>query len=707
MSFADKMQNLVISLEVNRDLLTLKRGFVLLMPILLIGSIALAILNLPIPSFNAWLINDAFLFRTILFYIYNATIGLISLYLIVSLSYSYISIKFTANSPFLLLSMITSILCFTAAYGGVGELSFNDFGPTGMCTALICTYCGIKIFTHASYFLYRNIDFNLLSADIDFRDSLLALLPMLLTFLFFTFINSFIFNTFGFHNFNDILSTGLIYLFAAIQNDFIRPMLFNFMLSIVWFFGIHGGNALDHVQKSIFPINAEEGVTKTLLDSFTAMGGAGVSLSLVIALFISARTRESRNIAYLALPFVIFNINEIVLFALPVVLNPVLFIPFALMPVLSAFLLELALLMGMPVVAGATPAWTMPAFLSGYFLTDSMWGPFLQLIILACGVVIYIPFIKMSEKLAGARESDTIKSMVALYNDAANKGAVPLFLQKPETILVAKNIINTLYTDIQNKSVPVWYQAQVDRNDKVIGAEALLRWKYKGVSLFPPLLITLTRETNTLFTKLTMEIVRSVCHDVVELKKQTSDDLKVSINISSSHLADTKFINYVIEMVRRLGLVGNICLEVTEETALIYDDAVERNLRALKKTGIYLAVDDFSMGQTSLEYLQNSTFDFVKLDGKLVKVVEKNINTQAIITSITELGHKLKFAVIAEYVEGVHMRDILLTEGCSYFQGYLYSPALPMNEFLDFYKKHNAPKPTDPSSEGESENIAV
>ncbi len=689
MSFSEKMQNIIISLEVNKDLLTLKRGFILLMPILLIGSIALVILNIPIPAFHTWLINEAFLFRTILFYIHSGTIGLISLYLIISVSYSYISIKYTANSPYLLLSMITALLCFTASFGGVGELTFSDFGPQGMFSALICTFFGIKIFTHTSYLLYRSIDFNLLSADIDFRDSLLALLPMLLTFLFFTFLNSFIFDTFGFHNFNDIISTALIYLFASIESDFLRPMIFNLMLSIFWFFGVHGGNALDHVQKSIFPINAEDGVTKTLLDSFTAMGGAGVSLCLVFALFIAARTRESRNIAFMALPFVIFNINEIVLFALPVVLNPVLFIPFAMMPVLSALLLEIALMFGMDIIPGVNPAWTMPPLLSGYMLTGSYSGPLLQAIILIAGTLFYIPFIKISEKLQSARESDTIKSMVALYNDAATKGTVPLFLQKPETILVAKNIINTLYSDIENKNIPVWYQAQVDRNDKVIGAEALLRWRYKNVALFPPLLITLTRETSTLFTKLTMEIVRSVCHDVVEMKRKAQDDIKISINISSSHLADTKFINYVIEMVRRLGLVGNICLEVTEETALIYDDSVERNLRALKKAGIFLAVDDFSMGQTSLKYLQDSTFDFVKLDGKLVQVVEKNINTQAIITSITELGHKLKFAVIAEYVEGVHMRDILLTEGCSYFQGYLYSPALPKDEFLEFYDKHN------------------
>lgn len=93
------------------------------------------------------------------------------------------------------------------------------------------------------------------------------------------------------------------------------------------------------------------------------------------------------------------------------------------------------------------------------------------------------------------------------------------------------------------------------------------------------------------------------------------------------------------------------------------------------------------MGQTSLNYLRDNNFRFVKLDGSLVRQVTDNARCREIISSIVSLGSTLGFQVVAEWVENEAIRDHLLTLGCKVYQGYLYSPAIPLKELLAFAQK--------------------
>ncbi|WP_270296669.1 EAL domain-containing protein [Eggerthella sinensis] len=99
--------------------------------------------------------------------------------------------------------------------------------------------------------------------------------------------------------------------------------------------------------------------------------------------------------------------------------------------------------------------------------------------------------------------------------------------------------------------------------------------------------------------------------------------------------------------------------------------------------GIPLAIDDFSMGRTSFQYLETSVFTVVKLDGTIAKGVLANERYADIVSSITHLSGQLGFTVLAEYVETAEQRDLLERLGCSFFQGYLYARALPFDEMAE------------------------
>ena len=100
----------------------------------------------------------------------------------------------------------------------------------------------------------------------------------------------------------------------------------------------------------------------------------------------------------------------------------------------------------------------------------------------------------------------------------------------------------------------------------------------------------------------------------------------------------------------------------------------------LHAMGLTLAIDDFSMGQTSLNYLKENLFDLIKLDGSLVKGIFSHNNCKEIILSITGLAESLHLDVIAEFVETEKQRDALHEIGCDFYQGYLYSPALFLSD---------------------------
>lgn len=128
---------------------------------------------------------------------------------------------------------------------------------------------------------------------------------------------------------------------------------------------------------------------------------------------------------------------------------------------------------------------------------------------------------------------------------------------------------------------------------------------------------------------------------------------------------------------------------MTEQDMLSNTDAVIQKLEHLKQVGHTLLIDDFGMGHTSIVYLQSNYFDVVKLDGSLVRNILKNSTDQKIVASVVELGEKLGVKVIAEYVETEEQRDKLKELGCFWYQGYLYSKPVALDEFIVWMKKCN------------------
>lgn len=174
-----------------------------------------------------------------------------------------------------------------------------------------------------------------------------------------------------------------------------------------------------------------------------------------------------------------------------------------------------------------------------------------------------------------------------------------------------------------------------------------------------------------------------------ETQKQYDGEFKISVNITAKSLLwDIE--GCIEDCLKKYDIPSQkLWLEITEQDILVNTDTVIDKLNHLKKLGHTLLIDDFGMGHTSLIYLQSNYFNVVKLDGSLVKKMLDSKTSQEIISSIVELGNKLGVKIIAEFVETEHHWNMLAELGCNWYQGYLFSKPVPLDEFISYLKEHN------------------
>lgn len=684
-----KVERLVYALENNSVLSSIKKGFILLIPILISGSLALLIRSFPLPQMQQFLTTFAggVLDRLLLF-VFDATIGFISGYLVLSISFYYSSLFANQNFTLQIMAMVTSLACFVGSFGGLdGSLTVESFTSIGVFTAMVSAILATRLFFALNDRLSKSFRSYTAGSDMSYRCSITAILPLLICVLVFILANLMLTSFFGFSDFNDLISKALQGLFGRISGELASGTLFVFLLNFLWGLGVHGGNALDQVAQAIFvPANADPTaiISKSFLDNFIMIGGSGTTICLVAALLLASRYRDNRRLAKSAAPLVLFNVNEVLVFGLPIVLNPIMLIPFILVPLVSLMIAYGATILGVMPIVVETVTWTTPIFFSGYVATGSLMGSLVQLVILAVGTGIYLPFVRMSEKLQRGHEAFMLTELADRFQNDAKEGKNTGYLSRHDNLgVIAKTLISHLRRDIESGKIPMHYQPQVDAEGHVTGGEALLRWKYGKYPVSPPLLIALAREDGC-FDRLTWCIFDVVCRDIAAMRPHLPPGALISVNISGEQLSSAPFIHHVVALCEQFGVKDILSLEVTEESSVEHFSSISENIEWLRANEIYMAIDDFSMGQTSLNYLKTNSFRFVKLDGGLVRQLVHNSRCRDIVSSVISLGESLGFTVIAEYVENEEIRDILLGLGCRCYQGYLYSPAIPPEEFAAF-----------------------
>ncbi len=223
------------------------------------------------------------------------------------------------------------------------------------------------------------------------------------------------------------------------------------------------------------------------------------------------------------------------------------------------------------------------------------------------------------------------------------------------------------------------FQAQVDlATEKILSAEALLRWDRPGFGAVPPEVFVALAEDTGMIVPIGLWVLREACRQAVTWPEH----IGVAVNVSPKQLRQPDFCQSLSDILRESGLApGRLEVEITEGVLM---RGTDQNLAALKKLselGVRLAMDDFGTGYSSLGYLLKFRFDTIKIDRSFVARLDDDPNAQAIVSAVVGMTEALGVRSTAEGVETQTQADVLRRLGCAEAQGYLYSHPIPGDAF--------------------------
>ncbi len=232
---------------------------------------------------------------------------------------------------------------------------------------------------------------------------------------------------------------------------------------------------------------------------------------------------------------------------------------------------------------------------------------------------------------------------------------------------------------LETGGITVWFQPIVDaQSGRIVAAEALARWPHPTRGMIPPDRFIAIAEERGLIVEVGKQVLAATCS---QARPMLRDGLlrRVSVNFSPLQLQDAEIVGFVRDTVRRNGIApAQLLIEVTESVMLTDHPAVRQTIEALRAEGIGLALDDFGAGYSNLSYLTQLKVDVLKIDRSFVAELETEFATGAMIRNITALAHELGVTVVVEGVETARQRELIVSYGCDFIQGYLFSKPLPV-----------------------------
>ncbi|TBR11500.1 MAG: EAL domain-containing protein [Rugosibacter sp.] len=274
---------------------------------------------------------------------------------------------------------------------------------------------------------------------------------------------------------------------------------------------------------------------------------------------------------------------------------------------------------------------------------------------------------------------------IAMYHaKQAGRDVLYFFNSQMEARVTEKvSLSSDLHDALEHNQFVLFYQIQVDQFGKAQGAEALIRWNHPTKGLISPLqFIPLTEETGSI-VPIGLWVLNTACAQINAWQKhEITRKLTLAVNVSARQFLHPNFVSQVNAIVEHHAIdPRRLKLELTESMLATDVEGIIVKIHQLQATGIRFSLDDFGTGYSSLQYIKRLPLNQLKIDRSFVNDIETNPQDIAIVRTIIATAKSFNLDVIAEGVETVEQRNLLLAEGCSHFQGYLFSKPVPISQF--------------------------
>ncbi|GFH43189.1 permease IIC component [Lactococcus hodotermopsidis] len=396
----------------NLYLTVLRDAFMMSFPLTMFGSFIVVFNNLPF-----WPDSLKSTFSELFGNGQNATMSILTVFVTLGIGYYFSRAKEVEAIFGAVVSLAAYLILtpFFAEFDKVtqsGLLTLDRLGAKGMFLGMIAAFLASHLYV---YFVKKGFVIKMPDGvPPAVSKSFSALIPVMGTLFIFLLANALMVGVFD-TNLHDVIYNVIQKPLTGLGTSLPGTVVAIFLVQFLWFFGLHGQVIVNSVFEAFWQANATENatmltdkgnaylqehghiVTKSFMDTFTvSLGGSGSTLVVLLAILVFVKKKQYKDVARLGLAPGIFNVNEPVIFGMPLVMNAALFIPWLLAPVVSVIIAYAGFKTGLvPITTGAQVPWTMPVIISGFLATNSIMGSLLQLVQMLVIGVIWFPFLKM------------------------------------------------------------------------------------------------------------------------------------------------------------------------------------------------------------------------------------------------------------------------------------------------------------------------
>ncbi len=298
----------------------------------------------------------------------------------------------------------------------------------------------------------------------------------------------------------------------------------------------------------------------------------------------------------------------------------------------------------------------------------------------------------------GADEDSLLKNAdMAMYRAKdAGRNAFRFFdAEMNSSVVEHLHLTAGIRTALTNGEFRLHYQPQFElATGRIVGAEALIRWNHPTLGFIPPGKFIPVAERNGLINDIGSWVLDTACRQTKTWQDRGLGGLVIAVNVSPVQFRRDDIEREVATAIETCA-INPACIELELTESLLVADSVHLSavLARLSGMGVKLAIDDFGTGYSNLGYLKRFAVERLKIDQSFVRDMTQNPHNDGIVRAIIEMAHCLQLEVVAEGVEDQATLERLQTLGCEFGQGYLWSPALPPDEFAAYVQARQPAEP--------------
>lgn len=423
--FTETLENILLpiadKLNNNRYLGALRDGFMVALPFIIFGSLFVVLANIP---FLDKIISENALaeYQSILGPASASTLSIMGLFVIFGIAYK-LTQHYELEALYGGFAALASFIILTPQVleGVAGVIPASALGAQGLFLGIFTAFVSVELYR---FFVKRNWTIKMPQGVPDaVSKSFSSLIPLTLTLTFFLAIRAILSYT-PYETLQNFIYTLIQQPLTSLGSGLVATIIAVLLIQVFWFFGLHGQIIVNSIMDPIWMTLSLENleafnaglerpniVNNQFIDTFiVGMGGTGMTMAVILGIFLFTKSRQLKNLGKLGGPAAIFNVNEPLIFGLPIVMNPMVIIPWLLSPVVVTIVTYFAMSTGLvPVSTGVHVPWTTPIFISGMLVTNSIAGAIMQLVNLVIVVLIWLPFLRILDKQYFQTEQTTAK----------------------------------------------------------------------------------------------------------------------------------------------------------------------------------------------------------------------------------------------------------------------------------------------------------